>query len=213
LRKQLHPAGLALLSLTSRVCDPPDIGAIGKQDSSFGRMQTPQVSRLTPDHAAEYRAVMLHAYAHEPDAFTSTVSERGPLPLEWWASRIGAVPDPPGLVFGAFSGSRLVGVAGLLFEQRERTRHKATLYGVYVLPEFRGQGIARALVEAALGLARATPWTQVVQLTVTQSNAPAVRLYESCGFTTFGIEPFAVKVGDRFVSRVHMWCAVGEDAA
>jgi ribosomal protein S18 acetylase RimI-like enzyme len=168
-----------------------------------------QLRRLTPGHAAEYRAIMLQAYASEPDAFTSTVAEREPLPLDWWASRISDQSILPALVVGAFVGARLVGVAGLTFERRERTKHKATLFGVYVLPEFRGQGIARALVEAALAHARSTPGTQVVQLTVTQSNTPAVQLYESCGFASFGIEPLAVKVGERFVSKVHMWCAVG----
>ena len=151
---------------------------------------------------------MLQAYAGEPDAFTSTVAEREPLPLEWWTSRISDQSNPPALVIGAFVGARLVGVAGLRFERRERTKHKATLYGVYVLPEFRGQGIARALVDAVLTHARSTPGTQVVQLTVTQSNTPAIQLYESCGFVPFGTEPLAVKVAERFVSKVHMWCAV-----
>lgn len=156
---------------------------------------------------------MLEAYASEPDVFTSTVSERERLPLDWWASRISDQPNPSDLVLGAFAGARLVGVAGLRFERRERTRHKATLFGLYVLPELRGQGVARALVEAVLRQARSTPGTHVVQLTVTQSNAPAIALYESCGFVPFGTEPLAVRFGERFVSKVHMSCVVRRDGA
>jgi ribosomal protein S18 acetylase RimI-like enzyme len=166
-----------------------------------------------PDHAAEYREIMLRAYAGAPDAFTATVSERAPLPLAWWASRISEQPNPPELVFGAFFGARLAGVAGLRFERRERTRHKATLFGLFVLPQLRGRGIARTLVEALLEQARSTPGTQVVQLTVAQSNTAALRLYASCGFLPFGTEPFANKVGERFISVVHMWCPVGPNAA
>lgn len=151
---------------------------------------------------------MLQAYADEPDAFTSTVPEREPLPLEWWTSRVSDQPHSAELVLGAFDEGRLVGVAGLKFERRERTMHKALLFGMYVMPPYRGQGIARALVEAVLEQARSTPGTRVVQLTVTQSNAPALRLYESCGFLPFGTEPFAIKTGERFVSKVHMWCVV-----
>jgi len=169
-----------------------------------------QVSRLTPAHAAEYRAIMLQAYAHEPYAFTATVAEREPLPLDWWTARIADHPNPGKLVFGAFVGARLAGVAGLRFERRARTRHKATLFGMFVRPPFRGRGIARTLVKAVLAQAHSTPGTQVVQLGVTQSNAPALRLYESCGFFPYGTEPFAIKIGERFVSVVHMWCAVGE---
>lgn len=170
------------------------------------------ISRLTPTHAAEYRALMLRAYADEPDAFTATVSEREPLPLQWWTSRVSDDPDASELVLGAFLDARLVGVAGLRFERRERTRHKATLFGMYVLPPFRSRGIARALIEAVLEHARSTPGTRVVQLTVMETNAPARRLYASCGFRPFGTEPFAIKVGERFVSVVHMWCAVGGPA-
>lgn len=172
-----------------------------------------RISRLTPDHAAEYRALSLQVYASEPGVFTATVSERAPLPLAWWASRVSDRPDAAELVFGAFAGDRLVGVAGLRFARRERTRHKATLFGLSVLPRFRGQGIGRALVEAVLGQAQAAPPTHVVQLKVAQSNIPALRLYASCGFEPFGTEPYAIRVGAQFESIVHMWRAVGREAA
>ena len=168
-----------------------------------------QVRRLTPAHAAEYRELMLQAYADEPEAFTSTVPEREQLPLEFWTSRVSDRPDPTELVFGVFVGARLVGVAGLRFARRPRTRHKATLFGMAVKPRFRGRGVGRALVGAVLGHARSAPGTRIVQLTVTESNAAALRLYESCGFRPFGTEPFANKIGERFVSLVHMWCQVG----
>ncbi len=167
------------------------------------------VSRLTPAHAAEYRALMLRAYADEPEAFTATVPEREPLPLEWWTSRVSDHPDSPKLVFGAFDGTQLVGVAGLRYLRRERTKHKATLFGMFVQPQLAGRGVARTLVKAVLEQARSTPGTRVVQLTVTESNTPALRLYESCGFRAFGTEPLANKLGERFVSLVHMWCPVG----
>lgn len=168
-----------------------------------------RIRRLTPEHVAEYRAVMLQAYAQDPEAFTATVAERESVPLDWWSARVSEDPRPTELVFGAFEGTRLVGVAGLRFERRPRTRHKATLFGMAVMPPFRGQGIARSLVEAVLEHAKETPGTRVVQLTVTESNVPARRLYESCGFIAFGTEPLALRIGERFVSKVHMWRAVG----
>lgn len=155
---------------------------------------------------------MLRGYATDPEAFTSTVPEREPLPLEWWESRVSDHPDAPEMVFGAFVESRLVGVAGLKFERRPRTKHKVILFGIYVLEEARGQGIARALIEAALEKAQASSDIRVVQLTVSQSNGSAMRLYEACGFQPFGTEPLALKYGERYVSLVHMWRAAGPEA-
>lgn len=172
-----------------------------------------KISRLTPPHAAEYRALMLRTYADQPDAFVATVREREPQPVEWWASRISDGPDPAERVLGAFVDGQLAGVAGLRYQRRERTTHKAYLFGMSVLPQFRGRGIARALVEAVLDQARSTRGTRVVQLGVIESNIPALRLYESCGFVAYGTEPFAVRIGDRFVPVVHMWRAVDAGVA
>lgn len=59
----------------------------------------PSVRRLVPADAAAHRALMLEAYRDAADAFTSTVAEREPLPLAWWAARMAE---------GAGIGRRLV---------------------------------------------------------------------------------------------------------
>lgn len=169
----------------------------------------PTITRLRPRHAAAYRTLMLEGYAREPEAFTATVAERAPLPRTWWEARLAAAPDAPSRVYGAFVGETLVGVAGLSLAQRPKERHKAGLFGLYVDAAHRGGGIARALVQAVLEGARARPETRVVQLTVTEGNHAARTLYERCGFEVFGVEPMALRVGDDFASKVHMWCAVG----
>jgi GNAT superfamily N-acetyltransferase len=164
------------------------------------------VRRLTPDDVLPYRQLMLEAYGRHPDAFTSTVSERAALPMSWWESRVNEAPASSEVVFGAFDDHRLIGTAGLSFGTREKAKHKATLFGMYVPPDFRHHGVGRNLVLTALEFARSRPGVVLVQLTVTQGNAGAHSLYEHCGFVAFGVEPYAVAVGNAFVSKVHMWC-------
>jgi len=74
-----------------------------------------------------------------------------------------------------------------------------------VLPRFRGENVGHALDEAALTEARSRAGVRIVQLTVTEGNAAARRLYERFGFVAFGVEPYAVAVHGRYVSKVHMW--------
>ena len=38
-----------------------------------------------------------------------------------------------------------------------------------------------------------------------RSNRPAVALYESCGFQTFGVEPMAIATPQGLLAKVHMW--------
>ena len=51
----------------------------------------------------------------------------------------------------------------------------------------------------------AAPGATALLLEVDAGNAPARRLYASCGFEAFGTEPMAVRVGEDFVGKVHMW--------
>jgi RimJ/RimL family protein N-acetyltransferase len=165
------------------------------------------VRRLIAADAAAYRTVMLDSYATHPSAFTSTVGEREGLPLNWWEKRLGAEVNAPSVVFGAFDDTgALVGAAGLSFEDRERARHKTTLFGMSVMASARRAGFGRRLVQAVLDHARAHGGLRLVQLTVTEGNAPAQTLYESCGFQVFGIEPLAIALDGALLAKVHMWC-------
>lgn len=164
------------------------------------------IKRLAPEFASAYRALMLDAYRLHPDAFTSDVSEREALPITWWEKRLAVGADVTDAVFGAVEGESLLGVAGLSVETRQKARHKSTLFGMYVPQAHRGKGIGQRLVGGVLDYAREQPQLLLVQLTVTQGNDGAQGLYERMGFEAFGVEPYAVAVGPRYVSKVHMWC-------
>jgi ribosomal protein S18 acetylase RimI-like enzyme len=164
--------------------------------------------RLTPQHAGTYRSLMLDAYKRHPDAFTSSVLERASLPLAWWEARLSEAAAPGEIVFGSFVDGELVGVAGLAFEHREKAKHKASLFGMYVRDSCRGMGLGGQLVDAAMTSARSRPGVLLVQLTVTEGNLAAQTLYQRKGFVPFGLEPYAVAVGSGFVAKVHMWCQV-----
>lgn len=166
------------------------------------------IRRLRPADAPAYRALMLEALETDSVAYTSTREEHGAQPLAWWVARVSEAPEAAEHVYGAFVDQNLVGLAGLRFGQRTRTRHKATLFGMYVRPEHRRRGIARALVETVLKTARSDASTQLVQLTVVADNPAARRLYESCGFRVFGIEPYANRVEERYVALAHLWYPV-----
>lgn len=162
--------------------------------------------RLTPQHATAYRRLMLEAYEQHPDAFTSSVQERAALPLSWWEARLSETAAANEIVFGSFVDSELVGVAGLAFERREKAKHKASLFGMYVRDSCRGTGLGGQLMDAALSCARSRAGVLLVQLTVTEGNLAALALYQRKGFVPFGLEPLAVAVGTGFVTKVHMWC-------
>lgn len=170
------------------------------------------IRRLIPSDAVAYRELMLEGYALHPETFTASPEERSGLPLSWWETRLQEGTSVGSLVFGALDSrpgepsqdERLLGAVGITFASRPKERHKATVFGMYVRAEARGRGFGRALLSAVLDAARTRGGIRAVDLRVSAENLAAVRLYERCGFSTYGVEPLAIRVGDFFLAKAHM---------
>ena len=77
-------------------------------------------------------------------------------------------------------------------------RHKGIVWGVYVVPAWRGNGLARALVTEIIEHARSAGLS-VLHLSVTVSNDVAEGLYRSAGFESYGVQPRGLCVNGSFV--------------
>ena len=73
-------------------------------------------------------------------------------------------------------------------------RSKYWIEDVVVKPEFRGQGIGRALVEAAVGHVRETCGQAVIYLTSNPSRQAARALYRSVGFEDYETGVFRITI-------------------
>lgn len=167
------------------------------------------IKRLEPTDGGIYRSLMLRAYTEHDTAFTSTFEERAGKPIEWWTRRL---QDPTSVTLGAFDvGDALIGTLRLEAYQRVRERHKIQITAMYVMKDFAGKAIGRRLVEEALSEARKMNGIEIMNLTVTADNLPAVRLYSKFGFQSFGRETRAVRAADRYLDKLHMWRPVSAD--
>ncbi len=73
-------------------------------------------------------------------------------------------------------------------------RRKYWIEDVVVRPEFRGQGIGRTLVEAAVGHVRKTCVQAVIYLTSNPSRQAARALYRSVGFEDYETGVFRITI-------------------
>ncbi|WP_298827086.1 GNAT family N-acetyltransferase [uncultured Piscinibacter sp.] len=162
-----------------------------------------RISALTANDALQYRELMLEAYVQAADAFTSTAEERAKEPLSWWVNRI-ASASGLSQSFGAFQAEQLLGTVALGYSAKPKTQHSALVIGMYVRPAARRLGAGAKLMHAAIGSARARPGLRVLRLTVTEGNQAAVRLYESVGFSAWGVEPMAILTPSGYKAKVHM---------
>lgn len=144
------------------------------------------VRRVVPADWEALRDIRLAALSDAPDAFGSTYAEQVAFTKQDWLERISDSPrflafldhedeepnqaqEPSGLVGGYLSEPGVV-----------------ELISMWVHPRGRGRGVGEALIDAILAWARDDQRAATLHLWVTETNKPAIRLYERKGFTPTG---------------------------
>jgi len=157
---------------------------------------------LSASDAAEFQRLRLEALRESPAAFSSSYEDERDRELAKIAERIG--PDGLGVVFGAFDGGRLVGLAGFRREGGRKLEHKGFIWGMYVTPGHRRRGVGRRLVESVLSHAASLSGLRRVNLGVNAANPQAIALYEATGFKSYGVEKAFLVVDGVEQDEVHM---------
>jgi ribosomal protein S18 acetylase RimI-like enzyme len=166
------------------------------------------IRRLVIADAHAYWQTRNRGLAEFPDAFTSSVEEGIAVAPTELAKRFGGNGSDD-FVLGAFADDGLLaGYAGFQRESRQKSHHKGTLVGMYVVPEHRGRGLGQKLLRTLIEDVRALRGLEQLKLSVTHSNADARRLYLSAGFVPFGIEPNAIKVDGVYYAKEYMCLAL-----
>ncbi|MFD1506012.1 GNAT family N-acetyltransferase [Georgenia yuyongxinii] len=136
------------------------------------------VRRVGGEDWPTLKAVRLRALDADPAAFTSTLAREEAFTDAVWQERAGA-----GRSFVACRADAVVGLVSYYAEDgRPRERQ---LVSMWVAPEARRSGVARALVDAVLDAA-AAEGAERLTLFVVDDNEAARRLYEQLGFVATG---------------------------
>jgi ribosomal protein S18 acetylase RimI-like enzyme len=139
--------------------------------------QKVEIRLLRKDEILPYRQLRIKTLETDPSAFHLDLESAKCKPDSFFGDEIF---DSLFGCFGAFLGEQLVGMVTL----KQVEPFLANLYTLYVLPEFRGRGIARALIQEAILVAKKQGITEI-SFTVMESN-PAIALYEALNFRKVG---------------------------
>ena len=101
-------------------------------------------------------------------------------------------------------GSGTLTAVGIYRDPLIKARHKAHVWGMYVSPEGRGRGSGKRLMVAALRWAEQQEGIRQVHLVVSSRTPVAKALYQSLGFSVWGIEPAALCINGELVDDEHM---------
>jgi RimJ/RimL family protein N-acetyltransferase len=157
------------------------------------------------EDAANYRELRLEALRTHPTAFGADYAEDLLRPAEQWQQNVrDGAGGEQGILYVAESSDALIGMTGVYRRDRAKMRHHATIWGVYVRPEWRGAHIADTLIEACVAWSREQQ-LRVLKLSVVTSNAAAIQCYVRCGFSVYGLEPEAIYHDSVYYDELLMW--------
>jgi ribosomal protein S18 acetylase RimI-like enzyme len=172
-----------------RTCGSPETSEV------YDTSTIMHIRQLTEADVEIYRKLRLQCLRESPQAFTTSAEEFSRRTLDSIAQQL---RGPENFTLGAFEDERLVGMVGFYRESVLKLRHKGYIVSMFVLPEYRSRGIARALLVEAIDRARRLPDLKQLLLGMVVTQTTARRLYESLGFKVYGHEPEAVKIGDEY---------------
>ena len=161
------------------------------------------IRKLDARDAAAYQRLRLRALEECPAAFSASHADESARTMDEVATRLVPSLDGAFCMFGAFDAAAVVGFVAFIRPLRPKLAHGAQVAGMYVAPECRRHGAGHLLMAALIAHARALDLRNL-KLSLNVGNVPARRLYESAGFTQFGVEPGALCIDGAYFDEAHM---------
>ncbi len=201
--------GATLFSSYSRDKEP-FVRALRDRAMAWAASQPARIRPLTDEDAEALRALRLRAVRQEPDPFASAYEDERRRTIDDTAAFLRSLRGGDGEMLGLFVGTELLGMVGLRRLEGRRVRHRVTLFSMYVAPEARRRGHARALLGAAIANARMRGGVEQLELTVAATSEAARELYLRAGFTVTGRLANALKDDYRHLDEELLMLLLGD---
>ena len=156
------------------------------------------------EDALSYRDLRLEALRNHPEAFSADYQVYLAKPIDFWVDRLRVKNhENPVMTYFAVHADKFIGMCSIVYANSPKTRHTATIVGMYVQSEWRSLHIAEALINACIDWAR-SQGIKVVKLAVVTTNSSAIRCYARNGFRVYGIEPQALYHDNQYYDELLM---------
>jgi ribosomal protein S18 acetylase RimI-like enzyme len=160
---------------------------------------SPLIRELGPGDAEAYKSLRLKALSEHPEAFGQSFEEAKKQTIEEIRREIMGWQSAGGFALAAFKeGGSISGMIALGRSKFEKMRHRGHVWGVYVDPSTRGQGIATKLFDDIISRASNSPGLVQLDIEVVTENRVAFDLYRKIGFVVVGEQPRAIKVNGKY---------------
>ncbi len=162
-----------------------------------------EIRQVEAHDLALFKEIRLESLRNHPEVFASVYEiERGDSDDKWF-ERIAASDGRSSITYMAFVDDELAGMIGIFRGFSPKNEHSGTIWGVYIRPHYRKQGIATRMLAACTVWAKEQAM-QVLKLNVVTTNTNAIVCYSRFGFQVYGLEPKALLVDGNYYDELMM---------
>ncbi|MBF4472696.1 GNAT family N-acetyltransferase [Flavobacterium sp. HJJ] len=158
-----------------------------------------EIIEIKSDQLKQYKTFLAFGLVNDEENFRITPNDdlNAPFPTK---------DKVDSFTLGAYSDNQLAGIVSFARDggDREKLKHKGVLFRMYVSKHFRGQGIAKKLIQTLVERVNQIAGIEQINLTVIANNDNAKKLYEKFGFVTFGSESNAIKWKGKYFTEDQM---------
>ncbi|MEM7334065.1 MAG: GNAT family N-acetyltransferase [Chloroflexota bacterium] len=163
------------------------------------------IRELAPKDAEAFRTLRRAAVMQNEGGFATAIDE-------WISKSLTEISEiladefasPNDFILGAFDNHQLVGMIGFFRPARPKLERHGHIWGMFLLPEHRGQGTAGKLLDELIKRAKQMHGIEQIQLTTLNQYKSSILLYKSRGFRVFATEKAAVKLGEYVYDELYM---------
>ena len=146
---------------------------------------------------ARFKKLRAEALAQAPEAFGASLDDFLNESEQFLRGQIKKESNRFVLAILDDNGSDICAMGGFFRRKGKKLEHKGVIWGVYVSPSKRGKGLAALLMQGLIDRVKSDIAVEAIQLTVSEGNEPAMRLYERLGFKAYGREERALRISSK----------------
>lgn len=163
------------------------------------------IRELTPDDAEQFRELRRMALQLSEDGFVNALEDWDNKPMPEVRQMLREELDSTNdFILGAFEDETLIGMIGFFRPSKPMLGQKGHIWGAFLLPEWRSQGVGGKLLDELIRRAERIPGLHQLQLTCINRNKNVISLYRSRGFRIFATEQSAVRIGNYYYDELYM---------
>lgn len=168
-----------------------------------------EVRPLTETDLDPFIDLRLHGLKESPDSFLISFEQEKETGPAYFKELLGA-ENPDNLIFGFYMDEKLLGILGMYRDNLPKLSHRMNIWGIYVHPEVRRNGVAKAMMKKAIDHAKKQERVLNIRLSVDGKNQKAIELYQKFGFIEWGKEPRATQGVSELLDDIHMSLQLGD---